>query len=75
MEDESELRAGSGVGRKVLSHCGGVWLANLEKPNLQGGEKASCKSSCISLVPLELQINYVRNPSAKSVFVLSCISF
>lgn len=39
---------------------------NLKKPNLQGGRKSSWRSSCISLVPLELLMSYVRNPSANS---------
>lgn len=64
MEDESE---DEGDRRKILSHPGGVW------PNLQDGRKAPSKSSCVSLEHLDLQINYVRNPSANSVFILPCL--
>lgn len=66
MEDESE---DEGDRRKVLSHLGGVW------PNLQDGRKAPSKSSCVSLEHLDLQINYVRNPSANSVFILPYVCF
>lgn len=66
------MKAGCGDRRKALCHPGGVWMA---KPNLQDGRKVSSKSSCISLVPLDLQINYVRNPAANSVFVLPYVCF
>lgn len=66
------MKAGCGDGRRVLSHPGGVWQAKPAKPNLQDGRKASFKSSCISLVPLDLQINDVRNPSANSLCSSIC---
>lgn len=68
-------KAGYEDRRKVLSRAGGVWLAKPAKPNLQDERKTLSKSSCISLVPLNLQINDVRSPSANSAFVLLYVSF